>query len=262
MVGGKLKLIGATLAAVALLVSGASAAGGGGTSPTPPTAPRMPGIDVSRFQGQIIWPSVAKDGVRFAFLQASRGSGTDCTVAPDRCGPDEFYAFNYLEAKGAGVRVGAYHRAFVGGNGAGQVRADAKREALVFVNEVGEVEPGDLRPALDLETPFAGLNPAELRIWTRQWLRTVKRELGVKPIIYTNQSSWSALGDPVSFARAGHKLWVANWSVAAPIVPAQNWAGKSWRIWQYSSQGDVAGITGDVDLDWLRFGWRGVTVRR
>jgi lysozyme len=260
MVGGK--LISATLAVLAVAAGVASAAGGGGTSPDPPTTPRMPGIDVSRFQGQIIWPSVAKEGVRFAFVQASRGSGRDCSVAPDRCGPDEFYDFNYLEAKGAGIRVGAYHRAFVGGDGGPGVRADAKREALIFTNQVGELERGDLKPALDLETPFGNLNAAELRIWTRQFLRTVKRELGVKAIIYTNQSSWDALGDPTSFALAGHPLWVANWNVRAPLVPANNWAGKSWRIWQHSSTGRIRGITGNVDLNWLRFGWRGLTVRR
>jgi lysozyme len=261
MVGGKLKLIGATLAGVALC-AGVASAGSGGASPDPPVTPRLPGIDVSRFQGDIVWPSVARDGVRFAFIQASRGSGRDCSVVPDRCGPDEYYAVNYLGAKEAGIRVGAYHRAFVGGDGAPAVRADARREALIFTTAVGELAPGDLKPALDLETPFDNLNAAELRIWTRQWLRSVKRELGVRPIIYTNRSSWAALGDPTSFALAGHPLWVANWHVKVPQVPAQNWAGRSWRIWQHSSSGRVAGITGAVDLDWLRFGWRGLTVRR
>ena len=196
---------------------------------------RVPGIDISRFQGQIIWSSVADDGVRFAFVQASRGSGEDCSVVPRECGADGFYDFNYLEAKAEGVRVGPYHRAFVGGLKAGQVKTDARAEALVFTNAVGELEDGDLRPALDLETPFASLSSAELRIWARTWLKAVRRELGVKPIIYTNASSWNALGNPLSFARAGYKLWVANWNVRAPQVPAANWAGFSWRVWQYSS---------------------------
>lgn len=251
--GPKRSLICAALAAAALWASS--------VAPATAAPARMPGIDVSRFQGEIVWPSVAADGVRFAFVQASRGVGTDCSVVPRECGPDLFYESNYREAKGAGIRVGPYHRAFVGGDGGVAVRVDARTEALVFTDSVGDLQPGDLRPALDMETPFSDLNAAELRIWTRTWLKTVRRELGVKPIIYTNQTSWNALGNPTSFARKGYPLWVANWEVRAPQVPALNWAGRSWRIWQHSSSGEVRGIDGRVDLNWLRSGWHGVSVR-
>jgi GH25 family lysozyme M1 (1,4-beta-N-acetylmuramidase) len=244
-----------TCAALALLASAVPAANAA-------AAPaRLPGIDVSRFQGTIDWGRVADSGVRFAFAQASRGSGDDCTVRPRRCGPDERYDANYELAKAAGIRVGPYHRAFVGGDGRAGVIANAKAEAKVFIGSVGELKPGDLKPALDLETPFAGLSPAELRIWARTWLDRVKRALGARPIIYTNVTSWGLLDSPLSFARAGHPLWVANWNVSRPAVPADNWAGHGWRVWQHSSDGHLAGIDGQVDLDWLRGGWRGVTVR-
>jgi len=246
------RLICATLAAATLLVG---AAGASASAPG-----RVPGIDVSRFQGVIDWTRVAESGVRFAFVQASRGAGGDCTVRPQRCGADEFYADNYTQATALGIRVGAYHRAFVGGDLALGVKADARREAEIFIATVGELNHHDLRPALDMETPFSDLSPAELRIWARAWLKRVRRALGVKPIVYTNTSSWDLLGDPLSFARAGHPLWVANWVVRAPAVPAANWAGRSWRVWQHSSTGDVPGIGGSVGLDWLRGGWRGISV--
>ena len=248
------RLIAAALTGAALWAScaaGASAAPG-----------RLPGIDVSRFQGRIVWSSVAADGVRFAFAQASRGSGEDCSVVPRECGADGFYDFNYRRGEGRGdqgrpLPPGLCRRR----SGRAQVKADARAEALVFTTAVGELGHGDLRPALDLETPFAGLSAAELRIWARTWLRAVRRELGVKPIIYTNRSSWSALGNPTQLRpQAGYPLWVANWNVSAPQVPAANWAGLAWRVWQYSSGGRVPGITGRVDLDWLRGGWRGLTV--
>jgi lysozyme len=244
-------LIGAALAALALLAAAPAA------NPAPT---RLPGIDVSRFQGLIDWQAVADSGVRFAFLQASRGAGDDCTVVPLRCGPDETYAGNYEAAKAAGIRVGPYHRAFVGGDGGAGVRANAKAEAKVFLAEVGDLRGRDLSPALDMETPFADLSAAELRIWARTWLKRVRRALGAKPIIYTNASSWSALGDPLSFALKGHPLWVANWDVRQPQVPAGNWAGRGWRIWQHSSSGRVPGIAGRVDLDWLRGKWRRLSV--
>ena len=212
------------------------------------------GIDVSRFQGAIDWPSVSASGIRFAFVQASRGSGADCATAPDRCGADEFYARNINRARAFGVRVGPYHRAFAGGDTVAGAIADATVEAELFIGEVeaaGGLHSGDLRPALDVETPFGGLNATELTTWVRTWLDHVQAALGVKPVIYTNASSWQATGNTTEFALDGNPLWVAHWGVAAPSVPAGYWGGAGWSVWQYSSSGHVKGIKGNVDLDRL-----------
>ena len=201
------------------------------------------------------------DGKRFAFVQASRGDGGDCTVKPGRCGIDEYYDINYAEAKDAGVVVGPYHRAFVGGETPAEIRLDARLEAAVFIESVGSLKGGDLLPALDVETPFDGLDALDLQLWMRVWLRKVEAALRAKPIIYTNHSSWVATGDPTDFALAGHKLWVAQWEVRKPLVPAQDWAGKSWKVWQHSSTGSVDGISGNVDLDVVRGGLGPIRVR-
>jgi lysozyme len=210
------------------------------------------GIDVSRFQGKIKWQKVGGDGIDFAFVQASRGSGQDCAVAPDDCGADGQYERNYAGARDAGIHVGAYHRAFAGGGGRKRTQRDARKEARVFVEIVGSLGDGDLFPALDLETPFGGLSPKELRRWVRVWLDRVQHKLGEKPLIYTNTTSWNATGDTRKFARAGHPLWVANWGVKKPSVPAGNWDGKGWSVWQHTSSGRVKGINGRVDLNRLK----------
>lgn len=225
-------------------------------------AARLEGVDVSRFQNRIDWRAVAADGISFAFVQASRGIGNDCSVKPRRCGPDERYDRNYEAANAAGIVVGPYHRAFAGGRGRDGVRADAKAEAGVFVTSVGDLGPGDLAPALDVETPFDGLSPGKLRLWVRTWLSRVERKLGAKPLIYTNTSSWSATADTTEFALAGHPLWVAQWGVRRPAVPASDWAGESWSVWQYTSTGSVAGIEGNVDRDVLRGGLAALGARR
>jgi lysozyme len=212
------------------------------------------GIDVSRFQGKIKWERAADDGIDFAFVQASRGSGGDCAVAPTECGADGQYERNYDGARKAGVRVGAYHRAFAGGGGRKRTRKDARKEARLFVDVVGELRKGDLLPALDLETPFGGLRPKQLRRWVRVWLDRVDRKLDAKPIIYTNTTSWGATGDTKKFARKGHQLWVANWGVKKPSVPAGNWDGEGWSVWQYTSSGSVKGIAGRVDRNRLGVG--------
>ncbi len=242
----------AAAAAVGIVALAAPGAHAGG---------RVLGIDVSRFQGAIDWERVGETRVRFAFAQASRGSGSDCTVVHNRCGADEFYAANYRLAREAGIRVGAYHRAFADGDSRREARRDARAEAKPFIAQVGKLRRHDLLPALDVETPFGSLNERRLRVWVRTWLRRVRRKLGERAIVYTNLSSWQATGDTTSFARAGHRLWIANFDVASPAVPAANWSGLGWSIWQYTCSGHVKGIDGRVDKDRLRVGLGRVSVR-
>ena len=153
------------------------------------------GIDVSRFQGRIAWNKVGKTDLRFAYVQASRGSGRDCTVVPEECGRDQYFARNYGNAKAAGLRVGAYHRAFAKGRTRSKAKQDARAEANRFIDVVGRVRSDDLRPALDVEVPFRRLDEGRLRLWIRTWANRVEKKLRVKPVIYTNSSSWLATGD-------------------------------------------------------------------
>lgn len=238
--------------AVALLAVTPSAAIAGGY---------LLGVDVSRFDGKIDWRKVGKSRIRFAIVQASRGSGGDCTVKPQRCGLDRFYDRNYRLAREQGIRVGPYHRAFVNGDGRGAVRRDALTEANLFLGSVGRLRPGDLLPVLDVEPPFEGLSPRELRLWLRTWLERVRKVLGARPMIYTSALAWWATGNTTKFARLGHPLWVANWEVDAPLVPAHNWAGHGWAVWQFTSSGRVYGIPGPVDKDRLLGGFANITIR-
>jgi GH25 family lysozyme M1 (1,4-beta-N-acetylmuramidase) len=209
------------------------------------------GVDVSRFQGAIDWPTVAGSGIRFAFVQASRGSGADCTVKPAQCGADPYFAANRLAAESAGIRVGAYHRAFASGATAADARADALAEANIFIGAVGSLQHGELIPVLDAETPFTGMTSTSLRTWIRVFVKRVTKKLGRKPMIYTNASSWAATGNTTEFAGARYPLWVAEWGVSHPTVPASNWGGRSYSVWQYTSSGSVPGILGRVDMDRL-----------
>jgi GH25 family lysozyme M1 (1,4-beta-N-acetylmuramidase) len=241
------KLTVALFAALATIALAAPAADAG---------PGRLGIDVSRFNGTIDWTSVRADGVRFAFVAASRGSGADCAVAPTSCGTDPNYDANYANARASGVRVGPYHRAFVDGANEAELLADARAEADVFIASVGTIGRKDLSPALDVETPFEVPGPNGLKKWLRAWVKRVHKRLGAKPLIYTNVTSWSSTGNTLEFARRGHHLWVANWGVSKPAVPASNWGGRGWTVWQYTSSGSIDGISGRVDLNRHRGSFR------
>jgi lysozyme len=235
------RLMAALLAATALLGLPALA-----------TAKKSMGIDVSRFQEKIDWKKVDKDGVDFAFVQASRGDGNNCVTVPDNCGRDKWWSRNYDEARKQNIPVGPYHRAFFDGGDKKDAKKEAKKQAKIFLKEVGDLKKGDLKPVLDFESngggsAFGGFGEKELKTWIQTWLDEVEDELGTEPIIYTNNSSWQSTGDTESFAKAGYLLWVADFDAKKPLVPAGNWGGKGWSVWQYTSSGRVDGIDGPVD---------------
>jgi lysozyme len=253
MNGARRRQVIAAVIALSMALAVAPSQAGAGT--------KAMGIDVSRFQGAIDWASVAGSGIRFAFVQASRGSGLDCTVKPDQCGADPYFAANRLAAKAVGIRVGAYHRAFASGGTDAAARADALAEADLFIAQVASLQQGELIPVLDAESPFTGMTSTTLRTWIRVWVKRVRKRLGRKPMIYTNASSWSATGNTTEFAKARYPLWVAEWGVSKPTVPANNWARRSYWVWQYTSSGRVPGISGRVDMDRLGKGLAKITVR-
>jgi GH25 family lysozyme M1 (1,4-beta-N-acetylmuramidase) len=213
----------------------------------PRAAATTPGIDVSHWQGDIDWSRVAEAGKEFAFLKATDDIDyVDPTFVSNRAG-----------ARANGIAVGAYHFARPDGS-----PGDARQEAQHFV-EVANPSPGDLLPVLDIETA-KGLNQKGVTQWARAWASTVRELTGVTPLVYTSPYGWAErTGDTPLLARDGSPLWVAHWGVSSPTLPADGWDGRGWIVWQHTSTGHVAGISGNVDLDRLagtRVG--AITIRR
>jgi len=211
--------------------------GGAAVAPGPVAAADgdLTGIDVSHWQGQVRWSDVATNGVDFAIAKATEG----------QIYQDDQYARNKERAEAVRLPFTAYHFA-----SPDKTVNDAVLEADNFVDTAG-LGPGNLRPVLDLEKT-GGLGVRRLTTWVKSWLAQVEARLGVKPIIYASPSFWhDKMGNSRWFANHGYALWVAHWHAAAPRIPARNWAGHGWMIWQYDDCGSVAGIDGCVDLDRL-----------
>ena len=193
----------------------------------------LEGVDVSHWNGTPDWSAVRADGIQFAIAKATEGQ----TFV------DGEYATNRAQAAANGVAFTAYHFAQPD-----NTRKDAIREADHFV-DTAQLGDNNLLPVLDLEVNNS-LGPKKLRAWTRAWLERVEARLGVKPMIYTSPSFWvNRMGNTRWFADNGYRLWIAHWGAAQPSVPANNWGGRGWTLWQYTNQGTVDGISGNVDLD-------------
>ena len=205
---------------------------------------QVPGIDVSKYQGEIRWRAVAASNVRFAVIRATLGNDYR----------DPRYARNVALATAHGLAVGAYHFAEPSWG-----RRDAVREADHFL-AVARVDRDDLLPVLDIESS-GGLSPTQLRIWAVAWLNRVHRGTGVRPMIYSGNHFWRGpMANTAWFGRRSHALWVAHWDVGSPSVPGQRWAGRGYTMWQWSATGRVPGIRGPVDLDRVRGSLRNATV--
>ena len=193
----------------------------------------IPGIDISEYQHTIDWDKVGSSDVRFIIMRATKGLDY----------ADAKYAINSVGATAQNIKWTAYHYAVPD-----RKKGDAVLQANFFVETAG-LQPGNILPVLDLESS-GGLGRASLANWTAQWLNRVYHLTGAKATIYTSPSFWrTGLGDSTRFSSHGYKLWLANWFVRKPDVPARNWSGNGWTFWQWSNCGSVTGIAGCVDKD-------------
>ena len=196
------------------------------------SAATLQGIDVSQYQGSINWGQVAASGISFAYIRAGDGSGY----------VDPKFQNNWNCARGANVARGAYLYYEPADDPAAQANL-----LLHQLQMVGFLQ-GDLVPAIDVET-MGGQTASTVAANLHTTVNIVANALGALPAIYASPSWWD--GNVGSSAFTSDPLWIANWcgSCASPSMPANNWGGHGWSVWQDSSSGSVAGISGAVDTD-------------
>ncbi|MGC9520439.1 MAG: GH25 family lysozyme [Anaerolineae bacterium] len=187
---------------------------------------RVPGIDVSRWQGEIDWQKVVEAEYRFAVIRASIGDYY----------ADPRFDENWEGARAAGLLLSAYHVL--------APNASADAQAKHFFKILGEREP-DLPLVLDVERND-GAVPGRITTSVRDALRLVEEHSGRRPIIYTARWFWNRF--VLSSERwQDYDLWVASYT-SAPILP-RGW--EAWRFWQFSESGNVPGVgSHSTDLNW------------
>jgi hypothetical protein len=99
-------------------------------------------------------------------------------------------------------------------------------------------EPAELPPVLDVEAE--NLEAAKVG----EFLDAFERLAGTRMIIYSSPGYWNSNMAEVDVS--GHDLWVANWGVSAPGIPA-GWS--TWTFWQQTSEGQIPGHSGSLDIN-------------
>jgi GH25 family lysozyme M1 (1,4-beta-N-acetylmuramidase) len=195
------------------------------------------GVDVSAYQRDVDWGTVAGTGVRFAYIRASEQGGS----------ADSYFATNYAGAKANGLYAGAYHRAWpdVGGGKAHYLADHAQYAA----------DGRTLPLMLDIEWPRPGwiagdpacynLTAAAMVTWVRDFVTEVAVRTGRMAMLYTNANWWNECTG-ASSAFGAYPLFIANYQQSSPPLPP-GW--RKWTLWQYTSTATVSGISGNVDQD-------------
>lgn len=183
------------------------------------------GIDVSMWQGDIDFEEVAESGVDTVYIRS--GLGSDYT--------DPYFEQNYERARAAGLNVGFYHYVTA------RTVSQAEYQAHFFVNTIQGKE-FQCRLAMDFED-LTTLSAAEANEIGLAFIRKVEDLSGKGTVVYSDAYNAGAV---FGGGLTEYPLWIAEYGVSEPSS-AVNW--DSWAGWQYSDMGNVAGISGPVDLD-------------
>lgn len=253
--------------------------------PPPHLLPGARGVDVSRHQGVIDWPTLINSSivesnpstgaveqrypVRFAFIRSSMG-----VPASHYSGRDDRFIENWRETGRLGELFrGVYHYWRWEPDQATQVQhlfdvtgGDFGNISLLppttdkpfwraelYRGVEGQPKP---RPVVDLE-PAAGdvVTAAQRPAITaalKTFLDAIEARAGAKPIIYTSASAWATLTTQPAWANE-YPLFAASYRQHPPTLPA-GWA--TWAFWQYSSTGTIPGHESEhIDLDIFNGGW-------
>lgn len=187
--------------------------------------PLMKGIDVSVHNGSIDWQKVKNSGIQFAILRA--GYGREFSQKDVR------FEENYRNAKAAGIPVGAYWYSYA------MTPEEARLEADVFLSVI-KGKQFEMPVYFDLEEKKQfDLGKEKVSAIMRAFLERVE-SAGYFTGLYGSASSLKThTADDI---KSRYTIWLAHWTQQTDYSGA-------YGIWQYSSDGKVNGISGNVDLD-------------
>lgn len=223
--------------AAGLCVAGAAAtaaAADAQVAPAPAVANAQPvGIEVSAAHGDVNWDGPAASSVRFAYIHATEGIAHKSPT----------FAAQYDGASDDKLIRGAYHIALPD-QSSGAAQADFFVDNGGSWSADGQTLPG----AVSLSYNPAGatcydLSPPELIGWLHDFADEYKARVGREVVIQTTADWWNSCTDSATEFGTLHPLWIAQYGIADPMLPA-GW--NSYTFWQYATTSQLPGVSGVV----------------
>lgn len=199
------------------------------------------GIDVSRYQEKINWEKVAGDGIEYAFIRLGiRGASEGKLIL------DSTYQYNVEGALKNDIDVGVYFFTQA------LDKEEAVEEAEFVLEHLGDYDVA-CPIVLDVEE-VAMDNPRTKEMTQQDWTDVCIafcdriKEAGYTPMIYGNLKTFLLMLDLEQLEE--YEKWFAFYQTPL-YFPYE------FSVWQYTSEGRVDGIKGDVDMnvsmkDWGR----------
>ena len=184
------------------------------------------GIDVSEYQENIDWKKLTDEtSTSFVFIRATAGNNK----------LDKKFNFNWEQAHNYQLICGAYHYYRPDENSLEQVAN--------FTKHV-ELKTGDLPPVVDIEKFSNIQSVSSLKTGVLRFLNAIESHYNVTPILYTyNHFYAQQIANDARFDK--YPLWIARYNISeSPGSVAQ-----SWKIWQFTDNGNVPGIKTVVDIN-------------
>ena len=192
------------------------------------------GIDLSAWNTVTDWVQVGKAGLSFAFIKATEGNGYEAD-----------YKSHWEGAGSIGLLRSNYHfhRAAVSGT----LQAD------YFLKRATK---GELPPVVDFEDAeglkLSNITGATMLDNLRACLERIESAWDCLPIVYSGL--WfiqACLNESPNYNPrwlTKYPLWIAHYT-HNPDVPPLKPAWWDWKFYQYTSSGQVPGISGRVDMN-------------
>lgn len=193
------------------------------------------GIDVSAYQGKINWKKVADSGVTFAIIRvAGRGYGESGNLYDDKRAQE-----NYAGARKAGLKVGAYFFSQA-------VTPEEAVEEAEYLLEKTKDWTLEMPLVYDWEyiseeARTANIDQQTLTDCMIAFCERIK-QAGKEPMLYFNPNQAKRLFHIEQVT--DYDFWLAMYT---------DWMTYPYKfhMWQYTNQGTVPGINGNVDINLL-----------
>lgn len=213
------------------------------------TSATILGIDVSKYQGTINWAEVKASGVDFAMIRVGYRAKSTGEIFEDPAA-----RYNMQEAQAAGIKIGAYFFS------SAVTKEEAREEAAFTANIIAKYKityPVAFN-CEDFQSPDSrqyGLDAAQRTELACAFLDEIAAA-GYTPMFYASKGELEGNAQWNTDTLASrYKIWVAQYPEKPyPETASSSYSG-SHDMWQYTSQGTVAGIPRKTDVNVAYFGY-------
>lgn len=210
------------------------------------------GIDVARYQGTIDWGQVAASGIDFAMVRLGYRTQVSGEIVEDSNA-----RYNMQQASKYGIKLGAYFFSTA-------INEEEAVEEAHWIAQLISQYPITYPVAyncegfLDGENRQFGMSKEERTDVAIAFLKAIEKE-GYEGMFYASKNEMKDDAQWITSKIEGrYKIWVAQYpDIPYPMTASSNYPGEH-QMWQYSTQGDIPGISLPVDCNIAYFGYESI----